>query len=214
MKERIEIPAKNGWLEGVLQGTEGNHCSVILTHPHPEHGGNMNNLVVRTLEQAYLENGYTTLRFNFRGTGKSTGAYNTFFDLCRDVTAAVEFLKVRGISRFAVAGYSFGSWVNAHTDFKGNLPRHQLLISPPVSFMDFTDVPGFPCPSFIICGDRDEYADPIELKGHLKVWQVTAFEKIDGCDHFYSGMREPLYDCAVKCIRAAESSGTGKGQSA
>ncbi len=200
MKERVNIPVKTDQLEGIFQGTK-NHCGVILTHPHPEYGGNMNNLVVRTLEQAYLENGYATLRFNFRGTGKSTGTYDTFFDICEDVTAAAAFLQDHGISRFAVAGYSFGSWVNAHTDFKGNLPLHQLLISPPVSFMDFTDVPGFSYPTFVICGDRDEYAEPNELKEHLKRWQVTSFEKINGCDHFYSGMRDPLYDSMVKCIK-------------
>ena len=186
MKENVEILFEKGKLEGVFQGAERQR-GVIITHPHPEYGGNMDNLVVRILEQAYLDNGYATLRFNFRGTGKSKGIYDSFFDLCADVNAAASFLQERGISNFALAGYSFGSWVNAHTVFKENTLLHQLLVSPPVSFMDFTDISGFVCPGFVICGDRDEYADLVELKGYLKRWNISAFEQIDGCDHFYSG---------------------------
>ncbi len=200
MKERVDIEFEKGTLEGVFQGAEKQR-GVIITHPHPEYGGNMNNLVVRTLEQAYLDNGYATLRFNFRGTGKSTGVYDTFFDLCADVNAAESFLQDRGILNLALAGYSFGSWVNAHTEFKGTPLLHQLLISPPVSFMDFTDVPGFACPGFVICGDRDEYADMIELKAHLKRWNISSFEQINGCDHFYSGRGELLYNRVVSCVR-------------
>ncbi|SMC72220.1 hypothetical protein SAMN02746065_10889 [Desulfocicer vacuolatum DSM 3385] len=199
MKEKVDIAFENGQLEGVFQGA-GNQSGVILTHPHPEYGGNMDNVVVRTMEQAYLDNGYATLRFNFRGTGKSTGDYNTFFDLCADVTAATSFLKAQGISNLAVAGYSFGSWVNAHTVFKKTAPLHQLLVSPPVSFMDFTDVSGFSHPCFVICGDRDEYAHASELKGHLKRWNIRAFKEISGCDHFYSGMDKFLYASVVQCI--------------
>ncbi len=199
MKERVDIQFEKGMLEGVFQGAE-NSCGVIITHPHPEYGGNMNNIVVRTLEQAYLDNGYATLRFNFRGTGKSKGNYDTFFDLCEDVIAAAFFLQDRGILSLALAGYSFGSWVNAHTDFKEMTLLHQLLISPPVSFMNFTDVPGFKCPGFVICGDRDEYADEAELKGYLKRWHITSFEQISGCDHFYSGKSKELSTCALKCI--------------
>ncbi len=199
MKERVNIEFENGNLEGVFQGAEKQR-GVIITHPHPEYGGNMNNLVVRTLERAYLDSGYATLRFNFRGTGKSTGAYDTFFDLCADVTATASFFQDRGISNLAIAGYSFGSWVNAHTEFKEMPLLHQLLVSPPVSFMDFTDVPGFACPGFVICGDRDEYADMIELKMHLKRWNISSFEQIRGCDHFYSGMGEQLYDRVATCV--------------
>jgi len=201
MKERVNIVFEKGTLEGVFQGDK-NQRGVVITHPHPEYGGNMNNIVVRTLEQAYLDNGYATLRFNFRGTDKSTGAYDTFFDLCADVNAAVSFLQDRGIYNLALAGYSFGSWVNAHMGFKETTLLHQLLVSPPVSFMDFTDVPGFACPGFVICGDRDEYADSDELKGHLKRWNITVFEPVGGCDHFYSGMRDSLYNRVVRCIHS------------
>jgi len=193
MKERVTIEFEKGTLEGVIQNAE-NSRGVIITHPHPGYGGNMNNIIVRKLEQAYLDHGYATLRFNFRGTGKSKGPCDTFFDLCEDVIAAASFLQERGIIRLALAGYSFGTWVNAHTNFRTTL-LHQMLISPPVSFMDFTDVPGFSCPSFVICGDRDEFADKTELKHCLTRWDITSFEQLSGCDHFYSGKGKLLSDC-------------------
>ena len=205
MKERVQIELDHGQgtLEGVVQTNEAEHRGetargVILSHPHPEYGGNMNNIVVRTLETAYLDNGYTTLRFNFRGTGHSRGRYDDFLELTRDVLAAFAFLQEQGISQVALAGYSFGSWVNAHTDFKESVMLHQLLVSPPVSFMDFTDVPGFSCPCHVICGDRDEFVHLKQLKTHLDQWQVDTFKEIPGCDHFYSGMQDTLYHAVTE----------------
>ena len=152
----------------------------------------MYNNVVMTLEKAYQNKGYATLRFNFRGTGNSTGDYDTFYDFCDDVVAVHGFLSDQGFSDIALAGYSFGSWVNAHSDNKLKGLIHQLVISPPVSFMDFSQVKGFLCDSFIVCGDRDDYAYSADLKKYLESWNVSSFKSIKGCDHFYSGMLEQL----------------------
>ena len=189
---KINIQFESGQIEGVLNASKNNR-GVIITHPHPEYGGNMDNGVVLTMEKAYLDIGYTTLRFNFRGTGNSTGTYSTFCDLCDDLVTAHSYLADLEISDIALAGYSFGSWVNAHADVKlKGLLHHQLLVSPPVSFMDFSQVSGFSCDSFVICGDRDEYAALLELKRHLKLWNAGSFKTIKVCDHFYSGKYDLL----------------------
>lgn len=199
MIKKIAIQFESGQLEGVINGS-GNNRGVIITHPHPEYSGNMDNGVVMTMEKAYLDNGYTTLRFNFRGTGNSTGTYSIFHDLCDDVVTVHRYLIDLGISEIALAGYSFGSWVNAHADVELEGLLHQLLVSPPVSFMDFSQVSGFSCDSFVVCGDRDEYAAFSELKTHLKRWNVKSFEGIKGSDHFYSGMCNLLGDAIGKMI--------------
>ncbi|SLM27511.1 conserved hypothetical protein [Desulfamplus magnetovallimortis] len=187
MTEKIIIELNDIRLEGVFKTSDSNF-GAIITHPHPEYGGNMHNSVVMAIEQAYQSKGYATLRFNFRGTGGSTGNYDTFNDLCNDVIAAYDFIKGRGFADIALAGYSFGSWVNAHTETILNGLIHQLLVSPPVSFMDFTKINGFSCDSFVICGDKDEYAKLPDIKNHIEKWQTEHFEIIKGCDHFYSGM--------------------------
>ena len=193
MTKRIYIQLKTGQLEGIFQGTE-NDRGVIITHPHPEYGGDMHNGVVMTLEKAYRDKGFATLRFNFRGTGNSTGGYNSFHDLCDDVVAVHRFLINQDILHISLAGYSFGSWVNAHAGEKLRDVNHQLFVSPPVSFMDFSQINGFSCDSFVVCGDRDEYADMPALKRHLKNWDVTSSDIIGGCDHFYSGMLAQLHN--------------------
>lgn len=197
MTEKVKISFESGELEGIFKGSDKNR-GVIITHPHPEYGGDMHNGVVMTIEKAYHDNGYNTLRFNFRGTGNSTGDFETFHDLCDDVAAAYSFMVDRGISDIALAGYSFGSWVNAHADEKLERLTHQLIVSPPVSFMDFSQVRGFSCNSFVICGDRDEYAALPAIKLHLESWHVTSFKTIKSCDHFYSGMVEPLYNTIIQ----------------
>ncbi|MBF0204398.1 MAG: alpha/beta hydrolase [Desulfamplus sp.] len=199
MTEKVKIQFESGELEGIFKGL-GNNRGVIITHPHPDYGGDMHNGVVMTIEKAYHDNGYSTLRFNFRGTGNSTGDYDTFHDLCDDVAAAYRFMIDRGISDITLAGYSFGAWINAHADEKVERLTHQLLVSPPVSFMDFSQVRGFSCNSFVICGDRDEYAALPAIKRHLESWNVTSFEIIKGCDHFYSGMVEQLYIAVEKIL--------------
>ncbi len=102
-------------LEGRL--TRGNdERAVVLCHPHPLHGGSMLTPVIMTVEQVFQEAGYTTLAFNFRGVGGSEGTYGEGRAEVADVTGALTHLEtVLGVSakRFAVAGYSFGSFVGA-----------------------------------------------------------------------------------------------------
>lgn len=198
MTEKIHIQFESGRLEGLFERSE-NNCGVIITHPHPEYGGSMYNGVVMALEKAYQDKGYTTLRFNFRGTGNSTGTYEKFDDLCDDVAAAQRFMIEHGVLHIALAGYSFGSWVNTHAERNIKGLSHQLLVSPPVSFMDFSKISELSCTSFVICGDSDEYAALQEIEKYLKTWNVTSFKLVEGCDHFYSGMLEELYNI-VKSI--------------
>ncbi len=195
----ITIPSESGPLEGVFKGAK-KRCGAIITHPHPEYGGNMHNGVVLALEKAYQDKGYATLRFNFRGTGNSCGEYDTWHDLCDDVIAAHHFLCDQDILEIALAGYSFGSWVNAHADPNLQGLTHQLLVSPPVSFMDFSKIKGFSCDSFVVCGDRDEYAAFPEVKKCLEIWDATSFKIIKGCDHFYSGRVGQLHTALENTI--------------
>lgn len=222
--DSIAIPFESGELEGIFHDVEKGQIEhpidgngkkrikrgAIITHPHPEYGGDMDNSVVMALESAYRDHGYATLRFNFRGTGQSRGHYDTFFDLCDDVAAAYGFMVDQGIHEIALAGYSFGSWVNAHVEPKAlsaantlekrgdRSPQraliHHLMVSPPVTFMDFGDVSGFSWDTFVVYGDRDGFAERNALENHLKRWQITGGKCIQGCDHFYSGKIDSLYD--------------------
>jgi len=96
METKIEFDSDDGIvLEGLLHiGTTGH--GVIITHPHPLYGGDMYNNVVETIQNAYQKKGFTTLRFNFRGCGQSTGRYDDGNGEQADLTAAFNYLKAGG----------------------------------------------------------------------------------------------------------------------
>ncbi|RLJ02607.1 MAG: alpha/beta hydrolase, partial [Candidatus Aenigmatarchaeota archaeon] len=111
-EEKVFFQAGDVKIEGMLYNAPGEKGAVV-THPHPLYGGDMHNNVVETVVQAYREKGYATLRFNFRGVGRSTGSYDEGIGEQEDVRAALAYLTGTGKTSIDLAGYSFGAWVNA-----------------------------------------------------------------------------------------------------
>jgi alpha/beta superfamily hydrolase len=135
---------------------------VVLCHPHPQYGGSMSTPVIMTVEQAFQEAGYTTLAFNFRGVGGSEGAYGSGQAEVADVTGALTFLEaVLGgrARRFAVAGYSFGSFVGAMAAAADRRVNFYLGVAPPLNRYDFGFLRQAVCPIALIGATRDEHCD-------------------------------------------------------
>ena len=113
MEEVICITSTNDIrLEGVLDRQQAEKA-VVLTHPHPLYGGNMDVPLIGLMARCFQSAGIATLRFNFRGTGGSTGEYDNGRGEQDDVLVACEFLTDLGYDQLILAGYSFGAWVNA-----------------------------------------------------------------------------------------------------
>ena len=134
-------------LEGVLREGAGKGAAVIC-HPHPLYGGSMWNNVVDALEIGFSQAGFTTLKFNFRGVGGSTGRYDGGAGEMRDVASACLFLKEHtgDRERLVLAGYSFGAWVCARAAsgviYWGSAPPQRAKpVEPPrsVRFARFTN---------------------------------------------------------------------------
>ena len=168
---------------------------VVITHPHPLYGGDMDNPVVGAIVKAFHQKGYTTLRFNFRGVGGSQGSFADGIGEMDDVCAALGYLEESGIGRLELAGYSFGAWVNANLIARNPGIEAMLMVSPPVAFIDFEGIDRIDCLKLIVSGSRDDIAPP-DLIHHLKPkWNPQArFEIIDGADHFYFGYLDRLED--------------------
>lgn len=168
--------------------------AVIVTHPHPLYGGNMDNNVVATIAAAFARQGWSTLRFNFRGVGKSTGQYADGIGEQGDVQTAIDYLKQNGFQTIDLAGYSFGAWVLAGWS-RNNAPHpHRLfLVAPPVAFVDFdTDTP-IPGLHHIFTGSLDDLAPPRPIQAALPRWQPGArFTMIAEADHFFWGHTQTL----------------------
>ena len=187
MEKAVIIHCENVRLEGMLN-PNSSEKGVVVTHPHPLYGGNMDNPVVDQIVQSYFEKGFTTLRFNFRGTGKSSGMFDNGQGEIDDVRAALGFLKATGVNDMYLAGYSFGARINASVVSSGYGIKDHIMVSPPMEFMSFDDVASMPSTGLILTGDRDDIAPQTQVQEAINRWQINPqFEVIEGCDHFYTG---------------------------
>jgi len=190
-EERVVFTSQALSIEGLISESQGLK-GVVVTHPHPLYGGSMNNIVVESVVQAYRERGYTTLRFNFRGVGRSGGVYDNGTGEQEDVRAAVAYLTQLGKTFIDLAGYSFGSWVNARCIGDLNDVHRMVMVSPPVAFMDFAFFGRCSKLRLVITGSEDDIAPPGMIEEMLPVWSPdAAFSIVTGADHFY---REKTYE--------------------
>jgi len=180
-----------GSLEGLLHdGSVGR--GVVITHPHPLYGGDMYNNVVEAIQRAYQEKGYSTLRFNFRGVGGSTGRYDNGIGEQQDILAACDFLEDSGVTSVYLDGYSFGAWVNAKIADKVSADS-MIMISPPAAMLAFPSDLQIPNLKLVVTGSADEYAPPELIRGLVSRWNPSArFEIINDADHFFWGFTDRL----------------------
>lgn len=180
-------------LEGVLTrgtGTRG----IIIAHPHPLYGGDMHNPVVKTVARTFATAGYTTLRFNFRGTGNSRGEFADGEGEIDDLLAAREHLITTGIENITLTGYSFGAWVIVNAAAAGKLGNEpQILISPPAAMLPFANNLKLPYLKQVITGELDQIAPPEPIKKLINNWNPDAdFSVIPDCDHFFHSFQLDL----------------------
>lgn len=186
MDTAIHFNAPDVRLEGRLYPKSPDRAALI-THPHPLYGGDMNNPVVLVIAKAYQQLGWSTMRFNFRGTGESQGNYSEGVGEVADVQAAIETLHGRGYKQIDLAGYSYGAWVLARWSQKHSAhTHHMILVAPPVAFMDFRDLGPMTGLRCVIAADRDEIAPPGRIQALMPAWQPEAELKIiPEADHFF-----------------------------
>ena len=188
MKEKqISFTSQGVNLEGLMCEGDGRK-GLVATHPHPLYGGAMHNNVVEAVVRAYAEKGYTTLRFNFRGVGRSQGSYDQGMGEQADVQGAAGYLARLGNTEIDLCGYSFGAWVNARCIENLSRVQRMIMISPPVNFMDFSFFRNCPKLRLVIAGSQDDIARATAIQQMLPKWNPGAsFHVIQGADHFYRG---------------------------
>lgn len=162
-EELLMVPGQSGQLQVALhQGDEAgvlaaNHWAAILCHPHPVHGGTMDNKVVTTLMRTYRDLGIHVLRFNFRGVGKSEGVFDNAVGEQDDLRAIIKWCKqTLPEAGLLLAGFSFGSSIAAQVSYEIEGLRHLTLVAPPVERYPYARNNQFPCAICVIQGDQDE----------------------------------------------------------
>ncbi|MEJ2383824.1 MAG: alpha/beta hydrolase [Xanthomonadales bacterium] len=140
-------------------------ATVIICHPHPEHGGTMHNKVVTITERSMRELGLRTVRFNFRGVGLSEGQFDDGYGETDDLFAVTEWVRrTRPEDSLWLAGFSFGAYVAARAAL--NLDVGQLIsIAPAVNRYAFDALHHPECPWLVIQGDEDEIVN-VEVVRH------------------------------------------------
>ena len=198
-QEHVLFPSGDIQLEGRLHTPaegSGPFPGVVLCHPHPLYGGDMENNVVMTMGQGLNSQGVAVLRFNFRGVGASEGAHDGGKGEQEDVLAALEALRGSdGIDqgRIGLAGYSFGASMTLAAGPRDPGVEALAVVAPPAPGLRSPDLLAYPKPKLILAGDLDSVI-PIEQLRPLmeRMVQPVELEVLQGGDHFLLGYESAI----------------------
>ncbi|NIC40404.1 alpha/beta fold hydrolase [Aquabacterium sp. A08] len=178
--------------------------AAVIAHPHPLFGGTLQNKVVQTLARAYVQAGWTAVRFNFRGVGRSAGVHDHGEGETQDLLAAVADQAPAG--PLALAGFSFGAFVTcrAAVQLHPARPLHSLVLVGTAASR--FAVPALPEElhdrTLVVHGEQD---DTVALAAVLD-WarpQALPVTVIPGVEHFFHGRLPLLKSLALRHLRAA-----------
>ncbi|MEM1261206.1 MAG: alpha/beta family hydrolase [Pseudomonadota bacterium] len=160
-KEAIEISGQAGSIECLLETPAelAPRGKALICHPHPLHGGTMQNKVAHTLARAAVDCGLAAMRFNFRGVGASAGVHDNGFGERDDALLVADYLNQRFDGPIVFAGFSFGGGV-ATEIARRQLPVALVTAAPAVDRWERdADWQQPACPWLIVHGDADELVD-------------------------------------------------------
>ena len=189
-------------LEALLALPDSPTAGVVICHPHPLYGGDMENPVVVRVQEVCSALGLATLRFNFRGVGASGGVHAGGVGEQDDAVAALDTLaKAIGNGALAIAGYSFGSRIAALVGSRDRRIAGMALIAPPLAMSDFGFLQDRKIPTLAVAGTRDQYCPPESFASFVaeRPWITTA--TIEGADHFFFGKLFPLGEAVAEWAR-------------
>jgi alpha/beta superfamily hydrolase len=196
----VIFPGPEGRLHGRYQPSSRPRPMIaIVLHPHPQGGGTMNNPITLAMYNMFVKRGFATLRFNFRGVGRSEGEFDNGVGELSDAASALDWLQAINPESAGtwVAGFSFGALIGMQLLMRRPEVKGFISVAPPANLYDF----GFlaPCPSsgLIVAGKSDEVvAEPaiaklvekLKLQKHI----VIDYAQIEGANHFFESEQQEL----------------------
>lgn len=164
----------------------------IICHPHPSHGGTMNNKVVYSLIKACTEKNIPTLRFNFRGVGNSQGIFGNVDGEMNDLISAIKWIKEKfNPKKIRLGGFSFGSYIALKIYCKSSqkdktIYTKPLIIAPPVGVEGYQFETLNPNEALIVIGKNDEIVDETKVSNWvLSKNEALDYIRIGDCEHFF-----------------------------
>lgn len=182
-------------LEAIIEIPDHPKGTLVLCHPHPQQGGTMRTPILHEIKKHALASGYAVVRFNFRGVGRSTGAYAHGEGEVLDVAAAFRSAETLGHGSVALSGWSFGAatalrWQaseSSRATYVGVAPPINTDLAPALPTSDELE----PARRKIIIGERDQLVDVGALKAYAETIGAT-IDVYPTSDHFFLSRRERL----------------------
>ena len=191
-----------GVLEVAIDRVPDARGAVVIAHPHPLHGGTLSNKVVQTLARASVLAGWTAVRFNFRGVGRSEGVYDEGRGELADLLAVIE--GQAPIGPLCLAGFSFGAFVTSHAVAQLHAIRdlqHVVLVGTAASRFAVAALPAeLHSRALVIHGEQD---DTVPLES-VMAWarpQVLPVLVVPTVGHFFHGQLPLLRDTVHRHMR-------------
>ncbi|MEQ9447712.1 MAG: alpha/beta hydrolase [Rhodospirillaceae bacterium] len=198
----------DGRLEGRYHHSETPRAPIaVILHPHPQHGGTMNNKIVYNLYYIFVRKGFSVLRFNFRGVGRSQGEFDNGQGELSDAASALDWMQSVNPNAPAcwVAGFSFGAWIGMQLLMRRPEIEGFISVAPPANMYDFSFLA--PCPSsgLILQGtDDDVVPEPSaeKLANKLKMQKniVIDYQLIKGANHFFNDHMDQMVGAATSYL--------------
>jgi alpha/beta superfamily hydrolase len=205
----VIINGPEGRIEGRYHQNPNPKAPVVLVlHPHPLFGGTMNNKVTYSLYRNFINNGFSTLRINFRGVGRSQGKFDNGVGELLDATAVMNWLHDQNMeaTEYWIAGFSFGAWIALQTVMRRPELENYILVAPPATKYDFNFI--VPCSScgLVVQGDRDEVtkeSDSAKLAERLSAREgaEVQYSMITNGDHFFNNCLNDFEDVVDRYIK-------------
>src|SRR5258706_9658624 len=189
----VVLTGAAGRIEGRYSQGKTEHAAVaLILPPPPKAGGQMNNPVTVQLFHLFMKRGFSVLRFNFRGVGRSQGEFDSGIGELADAATALDWLQTTNpaASQCWVAGYSFGAWVGMQLLMRRPETDGFISVSPPTNAYDFSFLAPCPASGLILHGAVDTVVPPIDVErvvSKLRTQRgiVIDYELVDGANHFW-----------------------------
>ena len=188
-------------LEAEINSVHSAHAFAVISHPHPLYGGNFQNEIVESLFRELPNSGIATLRYNFRGVGKSEGSFGEGIAEQLDTAAAFEYAQGTEVACPLISvGYSFGADVSFAVDH--SLLKAWVGIAPPLSLIDPKQMKAGSDdrPAFLVVPEQDQYRPPTETKLVTSEWRSTRMQVIPGANHFLANSSSTVVELVKNYI--------------
>ena len=196
----IFIPGPAGRLETKYYKTKKSTSPITLVlQPHPQYGGTMNNRIIYETSNSFYKNGFSVIRINFRGVGKSDGVFDNGQGELSDAAAALDWVEKENpeYNQCWVSGFSFGALICMQLIMRRPEVNKFIAISPQPNLYDFTFLSPCPISGLVVYGKNDELVQSesiLNLKKRLSMQKNISvkFDPVANANHFFKGKEKEL----------------------